>query len=122
VAGRPIAALTTPFLHWSCQQLQRQGKRALLVVWDNASWPRSREVRQRVRAHHTAANRTGGIRLVLCPLPAKSPWLTRIEPHWVQGKKAIVEPPRKLTAAEVRARVHTYYGCKQLPLLSHETA
>jgi DDE superfamily endonuclease len=118
VAGRPLSALTTQFLHWSGQQLQRQGKRALLVVWDNASWHISREVRQWVRAHNTAAKRTGGVRLVLCQLPAKSPWLNRIEPHWVHGKKAIVEPQRKLTAAEVMARVHTYYGCKQWPLLS----
>jgi hypothetical protein len=118
VAGRPLSALTTQFLHWSGQQWQRQGKRALLVVWDNASWHSSREVRQWVRAHNTAAKRTGGVRLVLCQVPAKRPWLNRIEPHWVPGKTAIVEPQRKLTAAEVMARVHTYYGCTQWPLLS----
>ena len=119
VAGRPVSALTTQFLHWSCQQLRRQGKNALLVIWDNASWHISREVRQWVRTHNQEAKRTGGVRLVLCQLPAKSPWLNRIEPYWVHGKKAIVEPQRKLAAAEVISRVHAYYGCKQLPLLSH---
>jgi hypothetical protein len=119
VAGRPVSALTTQFLAWCCRRLHQQGRKALLVIWDNASWHLSREVRQWVRAHNQAAKRTGGVRLVLCPLPAKSPWLNHIEPHWVHGKKAIVEPQRKLTAAEVMTRVHTYYGCKQLPLLSH---
>lgn len=119
VAGRPVSALTIQFLRWSCQRLQRQGKRALLVVWDNASWHLSRGVRQWVRAHNREAKRAGGVRLVLCQLPAQSPWLNRIEPHWVHGKKAIVEPQHKLTAADLMARVHMYYGCKQLPILSH---
>jgi hypothetical protein len=119
VAGRPVSSLTTQFLAWSCRRLQRQGKKALLVIWDNASWHRSREVRRWGRAHNKEAKRTGGVRLLLFQLPAKSPWLNRIEPHWVHGKKAIVEPQRKLAAAEVMARVHLYYGCKQLPLLSH---
>jgi DDE superfamily endonuclease len=119
VAGRPVSALTTQFLHWSCQQVRRHGKKALPVIWDNASWHISRGVRQGVRAHSREAKRRGGVRLVLCHLPAKSPWLNRIEPHWVHGKKAIVEPQRKLTAAELMARVYTYYGCRQLPILSH---
>jgi len=118
VAGRPVSALPTQFLTWSCRQLQREDKRALRLVWDTASWPLSREVRQWVRAHNKEAKRTGGVRIVLCQLPSKSPWLNRIEPHWVHGKKAIVEPQRKLAAAEVMARVHTYYGCKQFPILS----
>jgi len=119
VAGRPVSTLTTQFLRWCCQRLQRQGKKALLMIWDNASWHISREVRQWIRAHNREAKRTSSLRLVLCQLPAKSPWLNRIEPHWVHGKKAIVEPQRKLTAPEVITRVHMYYGCKQLPILSH---
>ena len=38
-------------------------------------------------------------------LPTYSPWLNPIEPKWVHGKRAIVEPDRKLTADEVRQRV-----------------
>jgi hypothetical protein len=71
-----------------------------------------------VRVNNKEAKRTGGVRLVVCQLPSKSPWLNRIEPHWVHGKKAIVEPQRKRAGAELMARVHTYYGCKQFPLLS----
>ena len=36
-----------------------------------------------------------------CPLPVKAPWLNAIEPKWVHGKRAIIQPDRKLTAAEV---------------------
>ena len=46
-----------------------------------------------------------------CYLPVKSPWLNPIEPKWAHGKKAIVEPDRLLSAAEVCDRVYAYYGC-----------
>ncbi len=37
VDGRPVRAITTQFLAWCCERLERRGKRALLLVWDNAS-------------------------------------------------------------------------------------
>jgi hypothetical protein len=48
---------------------------------------------------------------VACRLPSKSPWLNPIEPKWVHGKRAIVEPDRLLSAQEVMTRVYAYYGC-----------
>jgi hypothetical protein len=45
VDGRPVSAVTTEFLDWSCSKLAAAGKRALLLVWDNASWHLSKEVR-----------------------------------------------------------------------------
>lgn len=42
----------------------------------------------------------------------KAPWLNAIEPKWVHGKRAIVEPERKLTAGAVVERVCGYYGCE----------
>jgi hypothetical protein len=38
VAGRPDSGVTCEFLHWVCEQHATEGKRALLLVWDNASW------------------------------------------------------------------------------------
>jgi hypothetical protein len=122
VHGRPVSAVTVPFLAWSCARLAREGKKALLLIWDNASWHVSRAVRQWIRRHNQEAKRTGGVRIVVCQLPTKSPWLNRIEPHWVHGKKAVVEPTRKLTATELVTRVHTYYGCEQMPYLSQQVA
>ena len=58
------------------------------------------------------AKQVGGVRIVLCFLPSKSPWLNLIEPKWLHGKRAILEPARPLTAAEVRERVWMHYGCE----------
>jgi len=44
VDGRPMSALTMQFLDWCCERLVAQGKTALLLVWDNASWHVSTEV------------------------------------------------------------------------------
>ena len=106
VAGRPISSVTTQFLAWCTQKLAQQGKHALLLVWDNASWHISREVRAWIRAHNREVKRSGkGVRIVPCPLPTKSPWLTPIEPKWVHGKRRVVEPARLLTARELANRV-----------------
>jgi hypothetical protein len=53
-----------------------------------------------------------GVRILACRLPSKSPWLNPIEPKWVHGKRAIVEPDRVLSAHEVMERVYAYYGCR----------
>lgn len=38
VDGRPGSSITTQLLAWCCTQLEAQGKRAWLLIWDNASW------------------------------------------------------------------------------------
>ena len=113
VEGRPVSQVTEDFLSWLCDRLGAEGKRALLLVWDNASWHNSRRVRAWIAAHNRRAKREGGVRIVACYLPSKSPWLNAIEPKWMHGKKAIAEPERVLTAAEIRERICTYYGCEQ---------
>jgi len=113
VAGRPVSQVTEDFLAWVCAGLHAEGKKALLLVWDNAAWHVSKRVRAWIKAHNRQAKRDGGVRIVACYLPVKSPWLNAIEPKWVHGKKAIAEPERKLTAPEVKDRVCVYYGCKQ---------
>jgi hypothetical protein len=119
VAGRPVSALTTQYLTWCCQKLQERDKTALILIWDNASWHISQEVRTWLRAHNQAVKQQGqGVRILVCCLPSKSPWLNRIEPHWVHGKRAIVEPARLLTAQEVADRVCAYFGCEHEPHLT----
>src|SRR4051812_39384713 len=52
--------------------------------------------------------------------PVKSPWLNPIEPRWLHGKRAIVEPDGPLTAHELMDRVHQHFGCEPLePLHQH---
>jgi DDE superfamily endonuclease len=122
VAGRPVSQVTEDFLAWACERLAAEGKRALLLVWDNASWHVSRRVRAWVGAHNRRAKAEGGVRIVACSLPIKAPWLNPIEPKWVHGKRAIVEPGRKLTGEEVVQRVCGYYGYEQLDRLEQKVA
>lgn len=122
VTGRPVSQVTEDYLGWVCDRLGAEGKTALLLVWDNASWHVSKRVRGWIKAHNRAARRDGGVRIVACFLPTKSPWLNPIEPKWAHGKKAIVEPERLLPAAEVRTRVCDYYGCEHLEPLTQLSA
>jgi hypothetical protein len=119
VDGRPISAVTTQFLAWCLEQAAAQGKTALVLIWDNASWHVSAEVRAWVTAYKRRVRRTGhGVRLLVCPLPRKSPWLNPIEPKWVHGKRAVVEPDGLLTSVELEDRLCAYYACPQHPRLT----
>lgn len=120
VRGRPVSQVTEDFLEWVCERLASEGKKALLMIWDNASWHVSQRVRAWIGAHNRQARAVGGVRIVTCRLPSKSPWLNRIEPCWVHGKRAIHEAERPLTIAEVMERACTYYGCEQLPPLEQD--
>ena len=122
VDGRPVSDVTTAFLAWVCERLAREHKRVLALVWDNASWHISREVRTWMRQHNQRAKREGGVRILTCRLPVKSPWLNPIEPRWVHGKRAIVEPARLLTATEVIARVCDYFEAEHLEPLTQKVA
>jgi hypothetical protein len=118
VDGRPVSAVTTAFLAWSCTMLEQQGKTALLLVWDNASWHRSQAVRGWIRAHnHHVKQGSRGVRIVVCPLPTKSPWLNPLEPHWIHGKRAVVEADGILAAWELAERVCAYFHSAHEPHL-----
>jgi transposase len=118
VEGRPISAVTIDFLTWCITQAQAQGKRAVLLIWDNASWHDSQIVRSWVRQYNRQVKQAHlGVRLLMCFLPSKSPWLNPIEPKWLHGKRKVVEPDRLLTAAELADRVCAVYGCVHEPHL-----
>lgn len=117
--GRPVSAITEPFLAWCCARLQAAGVRVWALIWDNASWHVSKRVRAWIRAHNRTVKQSGqGVRILPCPLPVKSPWLNPIEPKWVHGKRAIVEPDRLLSAQEVADRVCAHFGCSHDPHLA----
>jgi len=122
VAGRPVSAVTCPFLAWVAGQLAAEGVRVLVLVRDNAPWHVSREVRAWIGAHDRRVKRAGGCRLLVCRPPSKSPWLNPIEPKWMHGKRAVVEPDRKLTAAELRQRLCDHYRCPLVQPLEQEVA
>jgi hypothetical protein len=112
VDGRPISALTTQYLAWCCTELQTLGKEALLLIWDNAAWHVSQEVRTWIRRHNRKVKLAGaGVRIIPCYLPIKAPWLNAIEPKWAHGKRRVLEPTRLLPAAELVDRVCAAFDC-----------
>jgi transposase len=113
VDGRPVSGITTRFLEWCCQKLEALGKGALVLIWDNASWHISREVRRWIGSHNRAIKKgeEEGVRIVTCLLPKQSPWLNAIEPKWIHGKRQVVEPDGLLGAHELAERVCTAFGC-----------
>jgi hypothetical protein len=118
VEGRPVSAVTIDFLRWCAARAQERGKRAVLLVWDNASWHESQIVRTWLRQHNRQVKQSGhGVRLVVCYLPTKSPWLNPIAPKWLHGKKRVAEPARLLSAQELEDRVCAAFGCAREPHL-----
>jgi transposase len=112
VDGRPVSDNTIQFLEWCCQKLEDMGKRVLALIWDNASWHISKKVRAWIREHNRQV-RDGGqrVRILVCRLPVKSPWLNPIEPVWMHSKRRVVEPHRTLSAFELAERICTVCRC-----------
>jgi transposase len=117
--SRPVSAISLQFLDWCCERLEKKGKRNWLLIWDNASWHVSKLVRAWIRSHNQEVKRTGkGVRILPLLLPKQSPWLNPIEPRWVHGKRAVVEPARLLSARELAERVCAYFHCPYEPHLA----
>ena len=120
VEGRPVSAVTVGFLEWLTAARYQAGKRVLFLVWDNASWHVSAAVRAWIKEHNRKV-RTGtkqSVRLVVCQLPIKSPWLNPIEPKWLHGKRAVGESGSVLDEIELMTRILLHFDCPAYPLLS----
>jgi transposase len=119
VDGRPVSAITAAYLDWCCRKLQAAGKEALFLIWDNAPWHVSQQVRAWIRAHNRRVKWSGrGVRIINCYLPIKSPWLNAIEATWVHGKRRVLEADGLLTGNELADRVCDTYGCPHEPHLA----
>jgi DDE superfamily endonuclease len=119
VDGRPVSSITTQFLGWCLQKLEEAGKKVLLLIWDNASWHVSKEVRRWLGKHNRRVKESGrGVRVLSCLLPKQSPWLNAIEPKWVHGKRKVVEPGGLLGAHELAQRVCRAFDCPHYEHLS----
>jgi DDE superfamily endonuclease len=112
VLGRPVSVVTGTLRAWLAGYFTAQGKRAVLLMWDNASWHVSRAGQEWIKAHNRKAKHEGGCRFLVCRLPRRSPWLKPIEPTWLHGTRAVVEPARVLSMADLIQRVCAYYQCE----------
>ena len=119
VDGRPVSSITTRFLQWSLEKLRALGKKVLVLIWDNASWHVSREVRRWIGRHNRRVKEgSEGVRIVGCLLPKQSPWLNAIEPKWIHGKRKVVESDGLLGAYELADRVCRVFDCPHYEHLS----
>lgn len=123
VAGQANSGLTIAFMEWLCTELAEQGHKTLVMIWDNATWHKSQMIRDWFKCHNQKVRsqwREGkaGLRVIPCWLPVKSPWLNPIEPCWLHGKRAVVEPERKLNLSELTERVYSHFKATPLALLA----
>ena len=103
VDGRPVSAITTQFLCWSCHKARSErARRPCFLIWDNASWHKSHEVRGWIAAHNRRVKASGrGVRIVACLLAHQEPVAQRdraqVDPRQTQGHRAR-EVARRLRA------------------------
>jgi hypothetical protein len=68
VDGRPVSAISAKrFSEWCSEKLAAIGKKVWVLIWDNASWHISREVRRWIGRHNREVKVSGcGVRIVTC--------------------------------------------------------
>lgn len=108
--GQPNSSYTLEFLKYLLWVAEEKGKQALLVIWDNATWHKSKQIKEWVKKHNWQVKGKGGVRLLTFLLPIKSPWLNPQEPHWVHCKKNVVEPKETLTMWQLKERIWSYFN------------
>jgi hypothetical protein len=77
VDGRPVSAVTCAFLAWAAEHLAAEGVRVLALIWDDASWHISREVRDRVGRHNRAVKSglaSADVVEIRCPRGCRARW------------------------------------------------
>ena len=112
--GQPTSLQMWLFIIGLLAVARQEGKRVFVMIWDNASWHKSHDLRGWIRAYNWAAKITGQPRLLTHLLPIKSPWLNPIEPRWVHAKRAVCEPGGTLSSPELRRRLCAYFDTQPL--------
>ena len=106
--GQPNSSYILEFLRYLLWVAEEKGKQTLVVIWDNASWHKSKKVREWVKSHNHQVKQGGGVRLLTYLLSVKSPWLNPQEPHWVHCKKNVVETKSILTQEQLKEHIWGY--------------
>ncbi|MBA4062603.1 MAG: hypothetical protein C0501_02630 [Isosphaera sp.] len=98
---RPVGAATGDSLARACGAVAAEGKTVFVRVRGAAA----RHLGRRVRRART------GCRIRACGRPVEAPRPNPVEPKWQHGRRAVVEPDRKLTPDELRPRVCDDFKC-----------
>ena len=114
--GQPNSEHMWAFIRALLAVARQAGKRVVVLIWDNASWHKSRRIEHWIRSYNQRAKATGDVRLITHLLPIKSPWLNPIEPRWVHAKRGVCEPDGELTPPELRRRIGKHFNTEPLAL------
>lgn len=113
-SGQPDSEQTWVFVIALLAIARQEGKRVVVIIWDNASWHKSQRLRSWTRLYNRTAKQIGEPRLITHLLPLKSPWLNPIEPRWAHAKRAVCEPHGVLSSRELRRRICCYFDTEPL--------
>jgi len=108
-AGQPNSEFMWLFIIALLALARSEQKKVLVLIWDNATWHKSRRLREWIRAYNRAAKKSDEPRLLTCLLPKQSPWLNPIEPHWMHAKRAVCQPDGDLSSTELKRRLSVYF-------------
>lgn len=108
-SGQPNSTDTLAFLPELLTLARGEHKKVVVVIWDNASWHKSKVVRTWIHAYNRQAKRDDDVRLLTCLLPKQSPWLNPIEPRWIHAKRKVCEPHDTLSPLELKRRLAAHF-------------
>ncbi len=103
--GQPNTDNTIRMLERLLSVARREEKRVLAVIWDRASWHKSKKLKQWNYMYNQIAKQNGDVRLLTCLLPIKSPWLNPMEPHWLHAKRKVAEFDGDLSVKVLKDRL-----------------
>lgn len=107
--GQPNSERTIAFLEALMAHIAQQGKRFIVLFWDQAPWHTSKLTRTWIRTYNQRAKREGLPRLIVCGLPSRSPWLMPLESIFNWTKHQVLGNRKFETIAELQAAVERYF-------------
>ncbi len=108
--GQPNSEQTWAFVQRLLVAARQEGKRVVVIIWDHASWHKSKRLKRWIHDYNRQAKQKGDVRLLTFLLPKKSPWLNPIEPRWIHAKRKVCEPEGELTACELQWRLCAHFN------------
>ncbi len=107
--GQPKSEYTWLMITRLLAVARQENKRVLAIIWDHASWHKSKRLKQWLRTYNQQAKRKGDVRVFILLLPKQSPWLNSIEPCWIHAKRKVCEPDGKLSVDELKRRLCAHF-------------
>lgn len=104
--GQPNSEKTILMLQALIEVAHSRHKQVLVIIWDRATWHKSKRLKTWVHSHNQQVKKEpDGVRLLLCLLPSKSPWLNPMEPIWLHAKRKVSEPDDDLSVKVLKQRL-----------------